>query len=149
MYRVVHRQPDTSRLPDQIRSMVERCLAKDPAQRPSAAELLAEVGAALPAAGWLPAPISEAVSRYPTDPAGTVVPARPVAPTADDNMAVTEGAGIPGQGAGIPGQGAGTGGRPMMTAARVGLGAAGGPDATGGDERRSADDWPDGCVAGG
>jgi serine/threonine protein kinase len=56
LYRVVHHQPRTDHLPGQIRSLIERCLAKDPSQRLSAAGLLEALGAAEPAEGWLPEP---------------------------------------------------------------------------------------------
>jgi len=53
-YRVVHNAPNTSGVPDQIRLLIERCLAKDPADRPSTGELLTELQAARPAMNWLP-----------------------------------------------------------------------------------------------
>ena len=34
VYRVVHSEPDTGALPDEIRPLIERCLAKDPQHRP-------------------------------------------------------------------------------------------------------------------
>ena len=46
VYRVVHSPPDLDLVPAGIRPLVERCLAKDPAGRPTAAALLA--GAAHP-----------------------------------------------------------------------------------------------------
>ena len=46
--------PDLDQVPATVRPLVERCLAKDPAQRPTAAGLLAEVGALQPARNWLP-----------------------------------------------------------------------------------------------
>ena len=52
VYRVVHSPAQLDRLPAEIRPLVERCLAKDPGQRPTAADLLA--GRVQPAAGWLP-----------------------------------------------------------------------------------------------
>ena len=64
MYRVVHHPPDTARLPGQIRPLVERCLAKDPDERPTTGELLAELGAAELAADWLPTPLAETLGRY-------------------------------------------------------------------------------------
>jgi hypothetical protein len=64
LYRVVYGEPSTERLPRRLRPLVERCLAKDPEQRPSPAELQAELGAARPAAGWLPAPVAGTVSRF-------------------------------------------------------------------------------------
>jgi hypothetical protein len=41
LYRVVTSEPNIQRMPAEIRPVIERCLAKDPQQRPSAAELLA------------------------------------------------------------------------------------------------------------
>jgi eukaryotic-like serine/threonine-protein kinase len=64
IYRVVHQQPDTTPLPEPIRPLIERCLAKDPSQRPATADLLAELGNAQPAQDWLPAPLTEALGHY-------------------------------------------------------------------------------------
>jgi serine/threonine protein kinase len=69
IYRVVHREPDVTRLPGQIRPLIERCLAKDPRRRPTTADVLAEVGSAGPAAGWLPEPVTEILGRYLPPPA--------------------------------------------------------------------------------
>jgi serine/threonine protein kinase len=54
LYRVAHGEPDLARVPPRVRPLIERCLAKDPAQRPTASGLLAEVGALQPAGNWLP-----------------------------------------------------------------------------------------------
>jgi serine/threonine protein kinase len=54
LYRVVSTQPNTSGLPGEIRPALERCLAKDPRSRPTAAQLLTELSTALPVA--LPRP---------------------------------------------------------------------------------------------
>ena len=48
VYRVVYSPPNLDRLPAEVRPLIERCLAKDPAQRPTAAQVLAEAGAARP-----------------------------------------------------------------------------------------------------
>jgi serine/threonine protein kinase len=53
-YRLVYSQPSLDQVPAELRSLVERCLAKEPSQRPTADEVLAEVGALQPVAGWLP-----------------------------------------------------------------------------------------------
>jgi Protein kinase domain len=54
LYRVVHGTPGLARVPAEVRPLIERCLAKDPRQRPTAESLLAEVGALQPTASWLP-----------------------------------------------------------------------------------------------
>ena len=64
IYRVVHQQPDTTRLPRPIRPLVERCMAKDPGQRPATTDLLAALGNPEPSEDWLPAPLTEVLSRY-------------------------------------------------------------------------------------
>jgi Protein kinase domain/PASTA domain len=76
VYRVVHQLPDLTQLPGQIRSLVERCLAKEPSRRPTTTDVLAQVGSDEPAAGWLPDPVAEIVGRYVPAPAGV-----PWAPT--------------------------------------------------------------------
>ncbi|MEE1797627.1 serine/threonine-protein kinase [Streptomyces sp. JV176] len=67
LYKVVHEEPDLGALRGELREVVARCLAKDPAVRPAPAEvgrLLAPDGAgALVAGGWLPGPLVEEVSR--------------------------------------------------------------------------------------
>jgi serine/threonine protein kinase len=63
VYRVVHSGPQLDLMPAEVRSLAERCLAKDPALRPTAADLLA--AAAYPAAGWLPEPVTRAQAAVP------------------------------------------------------------------------------------
>src|SRR6266702_3917487 len=46
VYRVVNAAPNLSAVPPQLRPVIERCLAKNPADRPTAGELLASFGAA-------------------------------------------------------------------------------------------------------
>jgi serine/threonine protein kinase len=64
LYRVVHSPPATSGLPPQVRPLIGRCLAKDPAQRPTTSQLLAELGAPQLAADWLPPAIAHALLGY-------------------------------------------------------------------------------------
>jgi hypothetical protein len=56
LYRVVHGEPGTGRLPEELRPLIERCLAKDPQHRPTAAQLLAELSNAQPGAHLLLGP---------------------------------------------------------------------------------------------
>jgi hypothetical protein len=53
-YLVVHGSPRLDGVPSQVRPIAERCLAKDPGQRPTPAELLAKFGDVDLAASWLP-----------------------------------------------------------------------------------------------
>ncbi|MEU7136575.1 serine/threonine-protein kinase [Streptomyces sp. NPDC046261] len=56
LYNVVHTEPDLSGVPQLLYGIVARCLAKDPADRPTPAELLALLGPVAPAARpWPPA----------------------------------------------------------------------------------------------
>jgi hypothetical protein len=53
MYRLVNMAAKLDDVPAELRPLVGRCLAKHPGDRPTAGELLAEVGALQPAPGWL------------------------------------------------------------------------------------------------
>lgn len=77
LYRVVNEDPDLTRVPVEIRPLVERCLAKDPAARPAPADLLAALGdeADLLTGDWLPGNLTETIRRY-------AAAARALAPTA-------------------------------------------------------------------
>jgi hypothetical protein len=54
-YRLVYGPPDLGGMPAGLRPLVERCLAKDPGQRPTADEVLDAANEGQPAVGWLPA----------------------------------------------------------------------------------------------
>jgi hypothetical protein len=82
LYRVVNGTPRLDRLPGPVRPLAERCLVKDPGQRPTAAQFLTELTAAHPSApdmaDWLPprilsaAPLSRpAATRHAPEPAAS------------------------------------------------------------------------------
>jgi Protein kinase domain/Septum formation len=58
LYRVVHGKPNIDHVPGHLRPLIERSLSRDPQRRPTAAEFLADLSAAYPAAAdlsnWLP-----------------------------------------------------------------------------------------------
>jgi eukaryotic-like serine/threonine-protein kinase len=73
VYRVIHCPPDLDRVPAELRALVRLCLAKDPAARPTARELLAETDAARSLSRSSPEPATRALIRRPpvTPEAGT------------------------------------------------------------------------------
>ncbi|UUU21762.1 serine/threonine-protein kinase [Streptomyces sp. DSM 40750] len=67
LYRIVHEEPDLTGLPDELR-FIERCLAKDPADRPSPTEVVELCQAASPtplvqSGSWLPEAIGADITR--------------------------------------------------------------------------------------
>ncbi|NYE44399.1 serine/threonine protein kinase [Streptomyces fulvorobeus] len=88
LYRIVHEDPDLSRLPDDLRPLVTRCLSRAPADRPSLAEVI-ELCHAVSSAplrqgeDWLPRTIAGSITerlRLP-QPVRTPAAAAPAAPT--------------------------------------------------------------------
>ena len=77
VHRLVSGQAALDRVPAEVRPLVERCLAADPRERPTARVLLTETGAGQPTDSWLPDPVTrsftsysaQAASHVPTDPA--------------------------------------------------------------------------------
>ena len=67
MYRLVNNPADLDNVPGELRSLVASCLAKNPGHRPTARQVLAEVGALQPAPGWLAESIMDIFIQ---DPAG-------------------------------------------------------------------------------
>jgi serine/threonine protein kinase len=80
LYRVVYQAPDLDGCPGPLRGLIERCLAKAPADRPSPGEIINEcragsTGQTLQVAqSWLPAALSADLAQHvpPTQPAPTV-----------------------------------------------------------------------------
>ena len=70
MYRLVNSPAELGDVPGELRSLVGSCLAKHPGDRPTARELLAEVGALQPAPGWLAESIMNSFIQDPPRPAG-------------------------------------------------------------------------------
>jgi hypothetical protein len=64
VYRVVHSPANLDGVPEEVRLLVERCLAKDPGERPTAGDLLAEAGGSQLASGWLPVSLATVLGRY-------------------------------------------------------------------------------------
>ena len=64
VHRLVSGQAALDRVPAEVRPLVERCLAADPRQRPTARVLLAESGADQRADSWLPEPVTRSFTSY-------------------------------------------------------------------------------------
>jgi serine/threonine protein kinase len=64
VFRVVYDAPRLDDVPWQVRPIAERCLAKDPAHRPTPAELLAEFGEVDLAAAWLPTSVLKGLAQH-------------------------------------------------------------------------------------
>ncbi|MET9671167.1 serine/threonine-protein kinase [Streptomyces sp. NPDC006475] len=83
LYRIVHEEPDLGGVPDRLRELVTRCLAKDPAARPSIADIIglcqsanAETVLRRPE-DWLPAAVSADITGRAAAPAPAQTPPPP------------------------------------------------------------------------
>ncbi|MGV4984729.1 serine/threonine-protein kinase [Streptomyces sp. NRAIS4] len=77
MYRSVHEPPNLAAVPAPLAGLVARCLAKDPAARPTPTELLDLLTDAAPAPAPAPAPVP---AEAPYTPAPTAPPPQPATP---------------------------------------------------------------------
>lgn len=66
LYRVVREEPDLTQVPGQLRPLVQQCLAKDPAARPTPAALLESLSddVGVLDGEWLPRAVADGISRY-------------------------------------------------------------------------------------
>jgi hypothetical protein len=66
LYRVVREDADLSQVPAQLRPLIEQCLAKDPASRPTPSALLATLGDEVEVitGEWLPEAVAAGIDRY-------------------------------------------------------------------------------------
>jgi protein kinase-like protein len=67
-YRVVHEEPDLSGLDPQIRGVIAACLAKEPSERPTPAELLELLADPELPSQWLPPPLHTMIATYKSPP---------------------------------------------------------------------------------
>ncbi|MGX1134167.1 serine/threonine protein kinase [Streptomyces glaucescens] len=67
LYNVVHTEPDLAPLPGELRDLVACCLAKDPARRPTPAEILARIGQLGPATRPWPAAVHALIDAQQTE----------------------------------------------------------------------------------
>lgn len=83
LYRIVHEEPDLADVPEALLPLLRRCLAKDPAERPSAAEVIglcraaSEGGVLRRTGGWLPAAVTADITRHHDVPAQRSATDRP------------------------------------------------------------------------
>ncbi|MCT7356226.1 bifunctional serine/threonine-protein kinase/ABC transporter substrate-binding protein [Streptomyces sp. 15-116A] len=63
LFRTVHDPADLATVPAELRPLIEACLAKDPARRPTAATLRATWAEDTPADGWLPPAVTHLIAE--------------------------------------------------------------------------------------
>ena len=99
MYRLVNNRAELDSVPGELRSLVASCLAKHPGDRPTARQLLAEVGALQPAPGWLAESIMDSFIQDPAAANLTETSARPagIVPPPRSGRPLRRGPGGPGR----------------------------------------------------
>ncbi|WP_018639457.1 serine/threonine-protein kinase [Parafrankia elaeagni] len=87
-HRIEHQQPDWDHCPENVREVLARCLAKDPAERPTSTQVIDLCRSAITddlflstGGGWLPPTVAAEVTRYRIStvpsPTTTLLPAPP------------------------------------------------------------------------
>ena len=86
LYRVIHEEPQLTGVPWELHDLISRCLAKNPADRPSTAQVIELCQAAAGVTGlrradnWLPPALTAAISARPAAPTASGSPATPGTP---------------------------------------------------------------------
>lgn len=64
VYRAVHEPPTLDGVPEELQPLLGRCLAKEPGDRPTASDLVAELAEVQPGGQWLPETITAALAGF-------------------------------------------------------------------------------------
>ncbi|MGQ4487893.1 protein kinase [Streptomyces sp. SAS_281] len=141
LYRIVHEEPDLTGVPERLTELVGRCLAKDPQDRPSVAEVIrlcqtanAETVLRRPE-DWLPKPVAADITVRAAAPAPVQTPPPPSAAPATPPVAAAPAAyspTTPAPSTPPPGYGPPVTPAPGQGPAPVGQGAYGAPSAPSG-----------------